>query len=160
MPTYRKINIKSLTAKLGNVSYSDMTNSPKGIRCMMLKTRKLYTAEMSVLMNNPRTLLLVANLSRTPIGRSQLIAMTLKMKIPMIMNTPFMSSNQLQANSPQQLRRSDRIGQPLQLIAMTLKMKIPMIMNTPFMNSNQLQANSPQQLRRSDRIGQPLYYYG
>ncbi len=108
MPTYRKINIESLTAKLGNVSYSDMTNSPKGIGCTMLKTRKLYTAEMSVLMNNPRTLLLVANVSRTPIGRSQLIAMTLKMKIhvPMIMNIPFMSSNQLYTTTTETFRQN------------------------------------------------------
>ena len=69
-PTYQKTNIKNLTAKLRNVSYSDiMMNQPKAIHVgyMMLKTR-LYTAEMSILMNNPMTLLLVANQIRILIG--------------------------------------------------------------------------------------------
>lgn len=39
MPTYQKMNVKSLTAKLRNVSYLDMMNSQKAIGCMIVKTR-------------------------------------------------------------------------------------------------------------------------
>ena len=90
MPTYRKMNVK-FDSKVRNVSYLDMMNSQKAIGCMKVKTR-LCIAEMSVSMNNPMTLLLKANLSRTPIGQSQLIAMKPKMKIT-IMNIPLVSSH-------------------------------------------------------------------
>ena len=92
MPTYRKTNVISLTAKLENVSYSDMMISQKAIGCMITKTRRSCTAEMSVLTNNPMTLLLKANLSRTPIGWSRLIAMKPKMKIMTIMKIPLVNS--------------------------------------------------------------------
>ena len=107
-PTYRKTNVENLTAKLANVSYFDMVNSPRA-------TYRLYDAENKKIIysrdvcfdeqcedtskpeQNPDKLISVDSDDTEDNDNEQYDCE---------------QPSQLQANSPPQLRRSDRTRRP------------------------------------------------